>query len=397
MNIVVAGHICLDITPKFSMNISYKEISSVFIPGKLINVDKAIISTGGAVPNTGLALSKLGAEVSLIGKIGDDLFGKGIVNVLKKSADMSGMSIVKGENSSYTVVIAVPGTDRIFLHYPGTNNTFGYDDVNFEIVKKAKLFHLGYPSLMKRLYSDNGAELIRIFKQVKSLGITTSLDMSLPDPNSEYGKVNWLSILNKLLPYVDIFLPSFEEIAYMLARKKYDSLKKRAGKNDINDYFTAGDLSELSSLILEYGCRIVVLKCSHRGIYARTAGKGFSDNIGKTKPGDTSNWSSRELWAPSYHIEKIASATGSGDSAIAGFLMAFQKGETIEGAVNTANAVGAQSLSAYDAAGGIGNWADIQKMVKDKKAKFNQLRVDTLGWQWNKEIRMWIGPNDRTS
>lgn len=395
MDIVVAGHICLDITPKFSENISGRRLVDILIPGQLINVDKAIISTGGAVPNTGLALSKLGVKVSLIGKIGDDLFGKGIVNVLKKSADMSGMSIVKGENSSYTVAIAVPGIDRIFLHHPGANDTFGYENINFGIVKRAEIFHLGYPPLMKRLYSDNGAELIKIFKKVKSLGITTSLDMSLPDPDSESGKIRWLSILKKLLPYVDIFLPSFEEIVYMLDRSKYDSLKKCAGKSSINDYFTADDLSKLSSLLLGYGCRIVVLKCSHRGIYVRTAGKEFLNNIYKAKPGDISSWAGREFWAPSYNIKKIASATGSGDSSIAGFLTVFLKNGTIDNAVNIANAAGAQNLRAYDAVSGIGTWADIQKMVKDRNTELNHLKIDTPGWQWNKEMKMWTGPNDR--
>ena len=38
--IISAGHICLDITPIFPDNRSYKDIASILIPGKFINMDK---------------------------------------------------------------------------------------------------------------------------------------------------------------------------------------------------------------------------------------------------------------------------------------------------------------------------------------------------------------------
>ncbi len=38
--------------------------------------------TGGAVANTGLAMKLLGADVSLMGKVGEDAFGDMILNIL---------------------------------------------------------------------------------------------------------------------------------------------------------------------------------------------------------------------------------------------------------------------------------------------------------------------------
>ena len=43
------------------------------------------------------------------------------------------------------------------------------------------------------------------------MGVVTSLDFSLPDPESESGKINWPEIMKKLLPFTDIFVPSLEE------------------------------------------------------------------------------------------------------------------------------------------------------------------------------------------
>ena len=81
-DVVVAGHICLDIIPEFYN--SNKPIDELFIPGKLINMGKVRISTGG-VSNTGIAMSKLGTNVSLMGKIGDDIFGTITLKELEKT------------------------------------------------------------------------------------------------------------------------------------------------------------------------------------------------------------------------------------------------------------------------------------------------------------------------
>jgi len=389
IDIVVAGHICIDITPKFNQNIAGKTIDELFIGGKLINVEEAVVSTGGAVSNTGIPCIKLGAKIALMAKVGDDIFGQGILSILKRyRADISGMSIVKGENSSYSIVISVPGIDRIFLHNPGANNTFEYKDINLEVVKKAKMFHFGYPTLMKKLYVNDGEELVKIFRKIKEYGIITSLDMTLPDPDSESGKINWDKILKKTLPYVDIFLPSFEEILYMIDKQKYWKLKKMAGKNiDINELFTGDDLTRISDKLLSYKTKIVVIKCSKRGIYIRT-GKLNDLNIKNTKI-KIDTWQNRELWSSTYKAKKIFSATGSGDSAIAGFLIAFLKGENIETAIKCANSVGWQNLRAYDAISGIGNWKETISMVKNKNIEMNSLQPNSPNWKYSEQEMVW--------
>jgi len=396
IDIVVAGHICLDIIPKFGES-KVKTLDKILIPGKLVNVFEPAISTGGSVSNTGLALFKLGGGIEFMAKVGDDLFGNAIVDIMRQKTGMEskGMSRVKGEFTSYTIVIAPPGIDRVFLHSPGTNNTFGYDDINFEVVKKAKIFHLGYPPLMRKLYLNDGKELIKIYKKVKEVDATTSLDLSLPDPNSESGKVNWDRILKELLPYVDIFLPSIEESCFMVNKSLYQSVKQRAGTNDTVDYFSAKDYTSLSDIFFEYGAKIVSLKSGHRGLYLRTQNKTVLNKMGYAKPKDINNWSDRELWASVYHVEKIASATGSGDSAVAGFLMAFLRGKSIEETIKCANAAGAQNLRAYDAVSGTGTWDEIQEMIKDKKTRSVEMRIDTPGWWWDKVSKIWMGPRDK--
>ena len=77
-DVVVAGHICIDLIPKFP-DMGIRDISKLFIPGKLINMDEIVISSGGPVSNTGINLKTLGLKVNLMGKVGDDFLGKGLL------------------------------------------------------------------------------------------------------------------------------------------------------------------------------------------------------------------------------------------------------------------------------------------------------------------------------
>ncbi|GAH86165.1 unnamed protein product, partial [marine sediment metagenome] len=206
---------------------------------------------------------------------------------------------MEGEVTSYTIVLSPPGMDRMFLHNPGANDTFTSRDINFDLVSRAKLFHLGYPPLMRKLYENEGREMAEIFRKAKDSGVTTSLDFTLPDPESPSGKVNWPKILEKTLPYVDIFLPSAEEILFMLRKDKFFQLEK---KGDILAQLKGEDLSSLSGEMLNYGVKIAAIKCGYRGFYVKTASEDKLSQIGFAGPGDRGNWSGRELWEPTYHV-----------------------------------------------------------------------------------------------
>src|SRR2546428_1799736 len=174
---VVAGHICLDVFPTLAGAV-------LFRPGQTVEAGPVVFSTGGAVSNTGLALHKLGISTRLMGKVGSDLFGQEILQIVESHGPglSEGMVIVPDESSSYSIILSPPNADRMFIHTPGCNATFGAADVRYDVLEGARLFHFGYPPLMERIYSNNGAELVTIFQRVKPMGITTSLDLSMPDP-----------------------------------------------------------------------------------------------------------------------------------------------------------------------------------------------------------------------
>jgi len=388
VDVAAAGHICLDIIPRFPEGVG-KTIEEIMRPGKLVNVEEAAISTGGPVSNTGIGLAILGMDVEFMTQVGDDYFGEAIITRLRKSGHSEGVKIAKGQFSSYTIAIAPPGIDRIFLHNPGTNNTFTSESVDSELVKKAKLFHLGYPPLMRGLYSNDGEELMKTFKKAKEAGATTSLDMSLPDPTTESGRVNWDLALKKTLPYVDIFLPSIEEAMFMNQRDRFFELKKQTGGAEILELLKGPDYTELAETFLAYGSRMVGIKSAHRGWYFKAGSKDKLTGLGPAQPKDLDKWAGRELWCPAFHVPKIASATGSGDSSIAGFLSAYLRGECIERCLQFANCVGFQNLHELDALSGIKTWEETVKMVESGLEQ-NPLDPETPGWNWDANWRMWV-------
>ena len=391
---VAAGHICLDIIPKFKVS-KIEELRKLLAPGSLVNIGAVTISTGGAVSNTGLAMHKLGLRVQPMGKIGDDFFGEGVLSILGGYGLAESMTVVSGEQTSYTIVLAPGDIDRMFLHHPGANDTFCADDINYEIVKQARIFHLGYPTLMRRLYSDDGRELIEIFKRVKDLGVTTSLDVSLPEADSESGRVNWGNILSELLQYVDIFVPSIEEAAFLLDRRLFDLRKSQTRNVEAVQVYEPADFVRLSERILDMGAKIVCLKAGIRGLYAGTCSREKLGDMGTAVGGDIDIWSGRQLWAPSLAAGEIGSATGAGDASIAGFITAWLRGYGPEDALQIANILGWQNVRGLDALSTIEDWPETLKMLGDKSRRRNALELDG-NWRYSEADQLYYGPNDKS-
>ena len=395
-DVVAAGHICLDIIPQIP-DTGAQSMDQIFRPGTLVNVGPCAISTGGPVSNTGVGAVKLGCRVAFMAKVGNDEHGQIIRRLLDESGSSEGIRSAPNVTTSYTVALAPPRIDRMFLHSPGANDTFTSDDIAYDLVANAGQFHLGYPPLMRSLYENDGRELAEIFRRAKEAGATTSLDMSLPDPASPSGKAPWATILANVLPHVDIFLPSMEEGFFMLHPEEFLARKQKYGGGKLIDHITPAECSEMAGRFLDMGACMTALKSGHRGYYFRTADKSTFSRMGAVKPADLDGWSNREVWFPAFHVDPIASATGSGDSSIAGFLASFLRGLRLEECLQVANCAGHQNLHVLDAVSGISNWDETWSMVTQGNLTIIDPKLDDTTWWQDESTRFWIGPHDATS
>jgi sugar/nucleoside kinase (ribokinase family) len=393
-DIIVAGHTCLDVIP--TLPESHKSLSTLLVPGGLVNTGPMVLSTGGAVSNTGLALYRLGVPVRLMGKLGNDTFGRATLDVFRSydPALADGMLIAAGEYSSYTVILSSPGVDRTFLHYPGPNDTFSAADVPDDALTGARIFHFGYPPLMRRMFLDVGSELATLFRRVRAHGLVTSLDMTKPDPDSEAGQIDWRALLANVLSHVDLFLPSVEEILFMVDRVRYDQFERATGDAGVLSKMDGDLLSFLGEQLLDWGVAIVGLKLGNQGIYLRTAKDAARlRTLCERLSLDARAWTNRELLVPAFRANLVGT-TGAGDCAIAGFLAGLLEGSAPESVLTDAAAVGACNVEAADAISGVPPWEAVQQRVQAGWAQM-PVTLKLRGWGWDARQRLWIGPKDR--
>lgn len=359
--IMVAGHISLDITPQF-YNSGKQKFSEILMPGKLVHVGAAQVSAGGAVSNTGLALKKLGADVILTAKTGDDLFGNMLREIIQTSRCQSEIILSETESTSYTIVVAPKGCDRAFLHDPGCNDTFSSNDIDWDLMDQIGYFHFGYPTIMHCFFKNEGEELVRLYKRVKERGIITSLDLSSIDPESKAGKCEWDKILKKVLPYVDFFVPSIEELGYMLDKKRYIKWQMEAKGNDIISILSFNhDIKPIAEKALSYGCKAILLKCGAAGMYLKTSSE---ENMLQVDS-NLKDWGNVERFQNSYVPEKVLSATGAGDTSIAAFLKAVIDGCGPKESMQYAAATGACCVTTYDTISGLKSFEELRILIDE--------------------------------
>ncbi|WP_168735668.1 carbohydrate kinase family protein [Cohnella fermenti] len=378
-DVVVAGHIAVDLIPALSDRAG--GLTSLR-PGQLVEAGGAAFSSGGCVANTGLALDRIGVPVRLIGCIGDDEFGELTLRAVRSANPdlVSGLQVVQGEISSYTIVLESPGIDRIFIHCPGVNHRFRSQHVSPEALRGARLFHFGYPPLMRSLFSDQGEEMALIMGEARRAGAMTSLDMAMPG-SDEARRVDWPRWLQRVLPEVDLFLPSLDELRVMLP--------------GLSGLPMEVAVREAAELLLDWGCAIVAIKLGDCGIYCRTAGGDRLQQVPHAFLSTAANWRLRELWAPCYQVDVIGT-TGAGDCTIAGFIRGIVADLTLEETLQSATAVGACSVEAKDALGGLHSWEEIRGRIEEGWKRSDK-GPEGEGWSWNSAIQIWQGRLDQAN
>lgn len=378
-DVVVAGHVCLDIIPSMPAI----PLEDVLAPGALIEVGAPTLQTGGPVSNTGRNIHRLGMRTRLCGKVGDDPFGRIVLELIRAQDPLMGedMIVDPAASTSYTIVISPPQTDRFFMHCAGANHDYTAADVPYERLAQARLFHFGYPPYMQHYYANAGDDLVEMYRRAKEAGVITSLDMALPNASGPSGQVDWRRILERTLPYVDLFLPSLDELLFMLRR---DQPLPESDPDSV--------ISLLAEEALAMGAGLVGLKLGDRGLYVRTgaAGAPFLD----AADGSAAAWRSREVWAPCFQAEPLVGTTGSGDATIAGFLVALLRGQSLEAAVTSAVGVGACNVEAADALSGVRSWEDTQDRIAAGWTRL-PLAIDAPGWRWDEQHAIWRGPHDQ--
>jgi sugar/nucleoside kinase (ribokinase family) len=188
--IIVADHVC-------------NPISHLPAPGELVMTERMLLTIGGCAANAAVDLGKMGVRAAVVGRVGGDVFGRVVADLLRDAGvDVSAVQVTPEADTSQTLIVNVAGQDRRFIHTFGANAIFSAADIPLDRVARCRVLYLGGYLVMPNVRQE---ELVPVFAAARRAGAKTVLDVVTPGPG------NYLRQLERLLPHVDVFLPNNHE------------------------------------------------------------------------------------------------------------------------------------------------------------------------------------------
>ena len=173
--------------------------------GKLIRTEPLQVTGGGITLNSGVTLARLGLSVAVRTYVGRDDWEPVIRTILRREGiDDSPVETHPTEPSSTTVVLIDPSGERSFLHCVGAPKRLTARAIldRMDLFARSRYMLMGYYSLMPALEP----ELPEVLRAVRAAGCATALDAA--------GDGGGMSPLDRLLPHLDVYVPSLSEAAH---------------------------------------------------------------------------------------------------------------------------------------------------------------------------------------
>lgn len=165
-----------------------------------ILVENIALTVGSSAAIFACAAARLGLKVGFVGVVGDDLFGRFMLDALtERQVDVSNVIVDPHQNTGLSVILS-RGTDRAILTYMGTINALRAEHVTDALLAQARHLHVTSYFLQTALAPD----LPDLFARARSLGLSTSLDTNW-DPEERWTGVD------AVLEHTTIFLPNEAE------------------------------------------------------------------------------------------------------------------------------------------------------------------------------------------
>jgi sugar/nucleoside kinase (ribokinase family) len=301
---------------ELNVDIILNEIESFPAIGKEILAGSMSVTLGSSSAIFASNLSSLGSHVAFIGKVGEDNFAQAVLAALeKKNVDTSHIIESTSLFTGATIVLNY-GQDRANITYPGAMNDLRLEDIDFGFLSKARHMHFSNCFMQPGIRYD----LTTLFRKAKDLGLTTSFDTQW-DPEEK-----WDIPLEKILPYVDVFLPNIQEFRYLTKSSTIEE-----GIQKIKDFAS-----------------FIVIKNGSDGAMA---------------------WDGNDLITqPAFRNDRVVDCIGAGDSFNAGFVRDFIAKKPLKQCLETGVLIGAVNTTR---AGGTGAFENPEAIREIAEERFN--------------------------
>ncbi len=251
--------------------------------------------------------ARLGLKVAFLGLVGDDVFGKFVIEELNsRNVNIQAIRVNPKVKTGCTVILN-RGNDRAIMTYPGSISLLKKSDLDLSLFSSAKHIHLGGYFLLDNLKKD----VASIFRLAHQHNLSVSLDTNY-DPNEK-----WYLGRDNPLRETDVFFPNETEIKQLTRQPDVENAMKT----------------------LAYIPAIVVKKGNHGAI----ARKGNKTKVVKAMK------------------VKIKDTVGAGDSFDAGFVYGYLSGFELKESLKLASVCGALSTTE---AGGVSGQPNLPKALQ---------------------------------
>lgn len=171
-------------------------------------IDDATLTVGSSGAIFACGAARLGLQVAYSGLVGDDLFGRFMIDSLReRGVDTGGILVDPSLKTGLTVILSRVN-DRAILTHLGTIDLLRAEQVARSILRRARHVHVTSYFLQRALQPG----LPALLAEARSAGCTVSLDTNW-DPAER-----WADGLAEILALVDLFLPNGQE-ALAIARQ----------------------------------------------------------------------------------------------------------------------------------------------------------------------------------
>jgi sugar/nucleoside kinase (ribokinase family) len=261
------------------------------------------VTAAGTAAGTSVDLAKLGADVTAMGAIGDDLLADFLVSVLSSyGVDTRLLARKAGIQTSATMLPIRPNGERPALHMPGATSSLTRADIDLDTIAAADVLHIGGPDVLGRF---GGEPLRGVLEFARDRGVITTMDVLTPGDAAAWGR------LQPVLAHVQYFLPNEEQLLALTG---------------------CGDLTGAARRVLALGPDAVLVSRGAHGAALITANERID--------------------VPAFPAH-VVDTTGCGDACSAGFIVGIQQGWSIEDASWMAMAAASLVVSGLGSDAGI--------------------------------------------
>ncbi|WEJ88108.1 MAG: sugar kinase [Klebsiella huaxiensis] len=273
--------------------------------GELAEVEHFMKRVAGAELNVATGLARLGLSVGWVSRVGEDSFGRFVLNALaKEGIDARGVSKDGRYATGFQLKSKVEnGTDPIVEYFRkgSAASHLSPDDFNEAYFASARHLHLS--GVAAALSESSYALLAHAARTMKAQGKTLSFDPNLR-PTLWKSEAEMVEKLNQLAFQADWVLPGLKEGMILTGQQTPEA---------IADFY------------LTRGVRTVVIKTGSDGAWYKTA-DGEQGAVAAIK------------------VDNVVDTVGAGDGFAVGVISALLEGQPLRQAVQRGNKIGSLAI-----------------------------------------------------